>query len=139
MINEVTCFLTMFYNFNQTFEVRKNCTSHQDCNLLHNLDACMSSLPRLFAATNSFQERKQRGNTQCRCHYSKCSSCCVTDILINVVNIWSHCRYHSCQASSFSQIRDDFTTFYSSIVVFVNKQWLYHNKNLQEQITVPIS
>ena len=104
----------MFYNFNQTFQMRQNCTSHQDWNPLQDLDVSMSSLPWLLAVTDS-------------------SSSCITNILIDIVNVWSHCWNHSCQSSSFSQISDDFPTFHPSIVVFISQQWLNHYKNLQDK------
>ena len=38
-------YLTISDDFNETFEMRQYSTSHQDTDLLYNLDSCMSSLP----------------------------------------------------------------------------------------------
>lgn len=51
--------LTMFNNLHQATKMGQNGTAHEDGDLLHNLDACVSSLPGLFAFTHSLEEGQQ--------------------------------------------------------------------------------
>lgn len=87
--------LTMFNNLDQTAKVRQNGAAHEDGDLLHNLDACVPSLPGLLAFTHSFQEREERGDPEGGGYNSKGSGGGVSDILVHVVNIRSHRGDHS--------------------------------------------
>ena len=106
-------FLTMFNDFDYVLEMRKHGATHKDSNLLNDFNAGMTSLPRLFASTDSLQKRKKRGYTQGRRNNSKSPkkkkvsiyvtrrtylsspSRCVSHVFVNVVDVRTHCRYHS--------------------------------------------
>lgn len=90
----------MFNNLHQAAQVWQDCTAHQDGNLLHNLDACVPGLPGFLAFTHSFEEGQKRGNTESWSHHSKSSGCGVSDVLVHVVNVRSHCGDHCSQTSS---------------------------------------
>ena len=55
----------------------------------------------------------------------------VSDVFIDIVNVWPHCGDHGSQASCLGKVGDDLSTFNTSVVVFINQQGLYHHKDLQ--------
>lgn len=64
LIHENKFPLTVFNNFHQVPQVRQDSAAHKNGDLLHNLDARVSGLPRLLGLTHGFQERKQRRDSQ---------------------------------------------------------------------------
>jgi hypothetical protein len=51
-------------DFDERFEVRQDGTSHQNGDLLHDLNARVTGLPRAFALADGLQERQKRVNAQ---------------------------------------------------------------------------
>lgn len=80
----------MFDNLHQAAKVGQNGAAHEDGDLLHDLDACVSGLPGLLAFTHSFEEGQERGNTESRGHHGERSGCGVSDVLVHVVDVRSH-------------------------------------------------
>lgn len=80
----------MFNNLHQAAKMGQNGTAHEDGNLLHDLNACVSGLPGLLAFTHSLEEGQERRNSKSRGHHSKGSGCGVSDILVHVVDIRPH-------------------------------------------------
>lgn len=78
----------------------KNGTPHEDSDLLDNLDSCVSGLPRLLALTHGLQEGQQGGDPQGRGYDSEGPGGSVTDVLVQVVNVRSHCGDHGGQTCS---------------------------------------
>ena len=71
-------------------KMRQNSGAHQDCDLLHDLDAGVPGLPAFAGLTDRLEERQQRRNAQCRGHHREGSSSGVTHVLVRVVNIGPH-------------------------------------------------
>lgn len=93
----------MFDNLHQAAKVGQDGTAHKDGNLLHDLDARVSGLPGLLAFTHGFKEGQEGGDAKGRGHHCKGSSCGVSDILVHVVNIRSHCGNHRSQTGSLGK------------------------------------
>ena len=55
----------------------------------------------------------------------------VSDVFINVVNVWSHSGYHCSQTSRLGKVGDDLPPLHTSIVVLINQQGLNYYKDLQ--------
>lgn len=91
----------------------------------------MPSLPRLFAATDSLEERQQRRYPESRRHNGERPGRRVTHVLVDIVDIWSHGRNHRRQACSLGQIRNDLTTLNASVVIFVNQQRFNDDEDLE--------
>lgn len=90
----------MFNNLYQVLEVGEDGTPHENSDLLDDLDSCVSGLPRLLALTHSLQEGQQGGDPQGRGYDSEGPGGSVTDVLVQVVNIGSHCGDHGGQTCS---------------------------------------
>lgn len=43
-------------------------------------------------------------------------------LLIHIINVRSHNRYHSSKSSCFRKIGNNLTTFHSGVIIFINKQ-----------------
>lgn len=55
--------ITVFNDLHQTLEMWQDGAAHKDGDLLDNLDAGVTRLPRLLRAANGFQEGQQGGDT----------------------------------------------------------------------------
>lgn len=98
--------LTMFNNLYQVLEMWEDGTPHENSDLLDDLDARVSGLPRLLALTNGLQEGQQRGNPQGRGDDGEGPGRRVTDVLVQVVNVRSHCRDHCGQTCSLKYTKN---------------------------------
>ena len=47
-----------------------------------------------------------------------------------MIDIWTHCCNHRRKTCGFTQVTDDFTTFDTSIVIFINQHGFNHDKDL---------
>lgn len=99
---EISAELTVFNDLHQAAQVRQDGTAHQDGNLLHDLDARVSGLPRLLAFAHGFEEGQERGNAEGGGHHGEGSSGRVSDVLVHVVDIGSHRRDHRGQPGSLT-------------------------------------
>lgn len=104
--------------------------AHKDANLLDDLNSGVSRSPGLLADADGAQERKHRGNAEGGGDDCKSSGGGVAHVLVLMVDVRSHSCNHSGQTCSLGQVRDNFTPFDSSVVVFVNQERLDHNQNL---------
>lgn len=111
----------MFNNLHQAAKVGQDGTAHEDGNLLHDLDACVSGLPGLLAFAHGFEEGQERGNTESRGHHGEGTGCGVSHILVHVVNIRSHCGDHCGQTGSLGQTGRDIYSLLALITIFI---WL---------------
>lgn len=71
----------------------------------------MPCLPRLAALTHGLEEGKQGGDAQSGGHYGEGTGRGVSDILIQVVDVWSHRGDHGGQARCLREVADDFTAW----------------------------
>jgi len=93
----------------------------------------MPRLPRLLAPTHGFQEGQERRNAESRGDDGEGSSCGVPHVLVDVVDIGPHGRNHGRQTRGLRQIRDDFSTFDTSVVIFVDQQRFYNDEYLRKE------
>jgi len=68
-----------------------------DGDLLTDLDARVTRLPRLFTLTDGLEEGKQCGYAKRRRHHGERAGGRVTHVLVHVVYVWSHRRNHGRQ------------------------------------------
>ncbi|KAJ6372030.1 hypothetical protein OIU77_002369 [Salix suchowensis] len=120
----------MLYDFHKGSQMGKNSTANQNSNLLNNFDSSVPSLPRFLTLTHSFQEGQQRRNPESRSNNTESSRSCVSNILINIINIRTHSSNHGGQTSCFTQIRNNFSPFHTGIIILINQEWFNNNKNL---------
>lgn len=111
----------MLNYIHQIFQVGQHSTTHQNANLLHYFDASVSCSPGLFADAYSPQKWQHRGDAECTGYDSKSTGSGVAYILILVVDIGSHGRYHRSQTRCLRQVRNDFTTLNSCVVVLIDE------------------
>lgn len=97
---EICAELTVFNDLHQAAQVRQDGAAHQDGDLLHDLDARVSGLPRLLAFAHGFEEGEERRNAEGGGHHGEGSSRGVSDVLVHVVDIGSHRRDHRGQPGS---------------------------------------
>lgn len=81
--------------FYQVPQMRQDGTSHQDSDLLDDLNTSMPSLPGLLAPAHSLEERQEGGDTQSRCNDGEGTGRGVTDVLVQVINVGTHGGDHS--------------------------------------------
>ena len=65
-------------------------TAHEDGDLLDDLDASVSGLPGLLAATHGLEEGKEGRDAEGRGYDRERSGCRVTHVLVHVVYVRSH-------------------------------------------------
>lgn len=90
----------MLDDLHQTAEMWQDGAAHEDGNLLYDLDAGVTSLPRLLALANGLEEGQQRGDSEGRGHHGEGSGRGVPHVLVHVVDVWTHGGDHGGQASS---------------------------------------
>ena len=125
--------LTVFNNLHQVSEMGQDGTSHQNSNLLHDLDSSMTCLPGFLTLTHRLQEGQQWRCPEGRCHHSESSGRRVTNVFVDVVDIRPHSRDHGSETSSLCEIGDDFSTFYACVVIFVDQQRFDNHKDLKSE------
>lgn len=94
----------MFYNFHQALQMWQDSAAHQDCYLLNDFNTGVTRLPGLLTATNGFQEGKKRRDPKSGCDNGERPRRRVTYVLVDIVDVRSHCRDHCGQTCSFSQV-----------------------------------
>jgi len=81
--------------------MREHGTAHHDGNLLNNLFAGVTRLPRLFAAADGLKEGKERRDTKGRCNVRECTSSHIANIFISMIDIGAHGGDHVGKTSCF--------------------------------------
>ena len=114
----------------KALQMGKDGATHQDGDLLNDLDTGVPSLPGLLAAADGTKEGKKGRDTKGRGHDCKGSGCCVSHVFIDMIDIRAHSADHSGETSGLGKIGNNFTTFNTSIVVLVNEQRLDDDQNL---------
>mmetsp|Transcript_11367 Transcript_11367/g.19016 ORF Transcript_11367/g.19016 Transcript_11367/m.19016 type:complete len:224 (-) Transcript_11367:1110-1781(-) len=109
--------------------MRQDSATHENGYLLNDLDAGVTRLPRFLRGAHGAQERQQRRNAERRGDDRERTRRRVAHVLVHVINVRSHGGDHHGQSRRFRQIRDDFTTFTSRIIIFINQQRLDDNEN----------
>ncbi len=69
-------------DLNNTLEMRQDGTTHENSNLLNDLDACVAGLPRLLTQAYGLEERQQGRDAQRRRDNRKGTGSCVTHVLV---------------------------------------------------------
>jgi hypothetical protein len=89
---------------NELLQVRENSASHEDRNLLDDLDTCVPSLPRLPALADSVEERHKGRDGKSGSDDGEGSGSRVPDVLVRVIDIRTHCANHMGEAGSLTKI-----------------------------------
>mmetsp|Transcript_16124 Transcript_16124/g.34854 ORF Transcript_16124/g.34854 Transcript_16124/m.34854 type:complete len:263 (-) Transcript_16124:1194-1982(-) len=111
-------------------QVGQDSAAHEDGNLLHDLDTSVSRLPTLLGLAHSPQEQEQGWDAQSRSHHSEGSGCCVSHVLIRMIDIRSHSGDHGGQTSSLGEVADDFSALNSGKVVLIDQKGLDDHEDL---------
>jgi len=77
-------FQTALDGFNKGSEMGKDRASHQNGDLLRDLDTCVASLPGLSTAADGFEERQQRRDAQRGSDDGEGASSCVTNVPVAI-------------------------------------------------------
>eukprot|EP00962_Isochrysis_galbana_P056214 scaffold28112_cov112-Isochrysis_galbana.AAC.2 len=110
-------------------QVRQHRAAHQDGDLLHNLDARVPCLPRLFGLADRLEEGQQRRHAERRRHDREGASGGVAHVLVDVVNVGPHRGDHRGQARRLCQVGDDLAPLDARVVVLVDEQRLDHDED----------
>ena len=95
-------------NFDQTLQMREDSAAHENGDLLYDLDTRVTCLPALLALTHGLKEGKECGDTKRRCDDRERTSCGVTHVLIQVVDICMEIVRKRCNGSG-EEIYDEET------------------------------
>lgn len=109
--------LTVLDDLHQAAQVRQDGAAHEDGDLLDDLDARVSGLPRLLALTHGFEEGQQGGDAQGRGHHGEGSGCGVSDVLVHVVDVRPHGGDHGGQTCSLRRRRGGGTSHICSCII----------------------
>mmetsp|Transcript_241 Transcript_241/g.846 ORF Transcript_241/g.846 Transcript_241/m.846 type:complete len:825 (-) Transcript_241:710-3184(-) len=111
-------------------QVREARAAHEDRDLLHDLDARVPRLPALLRLADGAQEEEERRDAQRRGHDGEGAGRGVPHVLVGVVDVRPHRRYHRRQAGSLREVADDLAALHAGEVVLVDEERLDDDEDL---------
>mmetsp|Transcript_33286 Transcript_33286/g.56617 ORF Transcript_33286/g.56617 Transcript_33286/m.56617 type:complete len:659 (+) Transcript_33286:1233-3209(+) len=110
-------------------QVGEDGASHEEGDLLHDLDARVARLPRLAGSAHRLQEREEAGHAEGRGDDGERPRGGVAHVLVGAVDVRAHRGYHGAEPRGLGEVADDLPSLHAGVVILVDQQGFDHGQD----------